>query len=200
MIKIGITGGIGTGKSTVANYIREQGFPVIDADALAHEATAKGSPVLQQLAEAFGRDILDGKGNLRRAEMARIAFASPENKAKLESIVTSQVIRDIGRQMEALAASGSPVAFLDAPTLFETGGGRLVDQVWLVTAAEQVRIERAMKRDGCTEEDVRARIRNQMSEEEKRRRSQEIIDNSSDLESLFHQINALIKKHVQTVK
>lgn len=192
---IGITGGIGTGKSTVSAYLKEQGYPVIDADQIARKVTEKGSATLAELARNFGSGILDRDGGLDRRRMAELAFSSPEKKARLEAIVTSRVIAETAARIRELRQEDGPVAFLDAPTLYETGSDVLVDEVWLVTADESVRVRRAADRDGCSEAEIRRRIRSQMSEEEKRYRADYIIDNSDGLEQLYIRIRALIKKH-----
>ena len=192
---IGITGGIGTGKSTVSAYLKEQGYPVVDADQIARKVTEKGSETLAELARNFGTGILDRNGELDRRRMAELAFSSPENKARLEAIVTAQVIAETAEKIRELRQEEGPTAFLDAPILYETGADVLVDEVWLITADESVRIRRAAERDGCGEAEIRRRIRNQMSEEEKFCRADYVIDNSDGLEQLYTRIRALIKKH-----
>lgn len=193
---IGLTGGIGSGKSTVSSYLKEQGFLILDADQIAHDITKKGSPVLQKIADAFGADMLDGEGNLQRKKLAAVAFSTSENKALLESLTTAEVVRLISETVAQLRKTKDyDIIFIDAPLLFEAGVDRLTDLVWMVSADEEIRIERVMNRDQISREDVLQRIANQMSNDEKIERSQEIIDNSSGKEELYRQVKALLEKY-----
>ena len=193
---IGLTGGIGSGKSTVSGFLREKGFLILDADQIAHDITKKGSPVLQQIADAFGADMLDAVGNLQRKRLAAVAFSTPENKALLESLTTAEVVRLIEEQVVQLRNNAEyDIIFIDAPLLFEAGVDRLTDLVWMVSADEQIRIARVMARDQVSEADVLQRIANQMDNDEKIRRSQELIDNSSGKEELYQQVEALLEKY-----
>jgi len=193
---IGLTGGIGSGKSTVSVFLKEQGYLILDADQIAHDITKKGSPVLAQIADAFGADMLDADGNLQRKKLAAVAFSTPENKKLLESLTTAEVVRLIEEQVEQLRSGRKyDIIFIDAPLLFEAGVDRLTDSVWMVTADEDVRIKRVMERDQISREDVLQRIANQMDNEEKIRRSHEIIDNSRGKEELYQQVSALMKKY-----
>ena len=193
---IGLTGGIGSGKSTVSAYLKEQGYLILDADQIAHDITKKGSPVLQKIADAFGADMLDADGNLQRKKLAAVAFSTLENKALLESMTTTEVVRLIAETVAQLRKTKDyDIIFIDAPLLFEAGVDRLTDLVWMVSADEEIRIERVMNRDQISRTDVLQRIANQMSNEEKIRRSQEIIDNSSGKEELYRQVKALLEKY-----
>lgn len=193
---IGLTGGIGSGKSTVSSYLKEQGFLILDADQIAHDITKKGSPVLQKIADAFGADMLDAEGNLQRKKLAAVAFSTSENKALLESLTTAEVVRLISETVAQLRKTKDyDIIFIDAPLLFEAGVDRLTDLVWMVSADEEIRIERVMNRDQISREDVLQRIANQMSNEEKIERSQEIIDNSTGKEELYRQVKALLEKY-----
>ena len=193
---IGLTGGIGSGKSTVSSYLKEQGYLILDADQIAHDITKKGSPVLQKIADAFGADMLDTEGNLQRKKLAAVAFSTLENKALLESLTTAEVVRLISETVAQLRKTKDyDIIFIDAPLLFEAGVDRLTDFVWMVSADEEIRIERVMNRDQISREDVLQRIANQMSNEEKIERSQEIIDNSSGKEELYRQVKALLEKY-----
>ena len=193
---IGLTGGIGSGKSTVSAYLKEQGYLILDADQIAHDITKKGSPVLQKIADAFGADMLDAEGNLQRKKLAAVAFSTLENKALLESMTTTEVVLLISETVAQLRKTKDyDIIFIDAPLLFEAGVDRLTDLVWMVSADEEIRIERVMNRDQISRTDVLQRIANQMSNEEKIRRSQEIIDNSSGKEELYRQVKALLEKY-----
>ena len=193
---IGLTGGIGSGKSTVSSYLREKGYYILDADQIAHDITKKGSPVLGRIAEAFGADMLDADGNLQRKKLAAVAFATAENKALLESLTTAEVVRIISNQVAELRNDGKhDIIFIDAPLLFEAGVDQLTDLVWMVSADDDIRIARVMDRDRVTREDVLQRIANQMDNDEKIRRSQEMIDNSRGKDELYQQVEALLGKY-----
>ena len=193
---IGLTGGIGSGKSTVSAYLRNEGYLILDADQIAHDITKKGSPVLLKIADAFGSDMLDEDGNLQRKKLAAVAFSTPENKAILESLTTAEVVRIIAEEVDYLRNCGQyDIIFVDAPLLFEVGVDEMTDFVWMVSADEEVRIARVMARDQVSREDVLQRIANQMDNEEKIRRSHEVIDNSRGKEELYQQVSALLEKY-----
>lgn len=193
---IGLTGGIGTGKSTVTEYLVHKGFPVIDADAISHKITEKGSPALDRLREVFGNEYFTEDGELDRKKMASLVFNSPEDKEKLESIITLQVLTDMEKKLELLEKQGSAgTVFLDVPLLYESGADELTDAVWLVTADEEARIRRVMDRDMCSRDEVLDRMRHQMTCEEKAKLADEIIDNSFGRDELYNRIEELIRKH-----
>lgn len=195
---IGLTGGIGAGKSTVSDFLRQKGCRIIDADRIAHQITEAGSPVLRQLAEAFGPEMIRPDGSLDRKALAAAAFSDPAQKQKLEEITTSRVIELIRRQLETLREQGldGPV-FVDAPLLFETGADALTDRVWLVDADLEVRIARTMERDHADREAVLRRIANQMPDAEKRARAHVIIDNSKGKDVLYQRVEGLLKNYDQ---
>lgn len=196
---IGLTGGIGAGKSTVSSYLREKGYLILDADQIAHDITAKGSPVLIRIAEAFGADMIREDGNLDRKKLAAVVFSDKQKKLLLEEITTRQVVEIIAEKVEELRKNGKyDIIFVDAPLLFEAGVDAMTDFVWMVTAADDVRISRVMERDNISREDVLRRIANQMSNEEKIRRSNEVIDNSHGKDELYRQIELLLTKYVES--
>lgn len=192
-IVLGLTGGIGTGKSTAARYLVSRGFTHIDADQIGRDLTKDGSPMLAVLEENFGRSeehperpsVLREDGSLDRAGLARIVFADPEKKARLDGIMFTEIIRIIRERIEG--AKG-PV-LLDAPLLFESEADALCDKVILVTADEEARIRRVMSRDGASREDVLARMGSQMSDADKASRADLIVDNSGSREDLFRQLD-----------
>jgi dephospho-CoA kinase len=198
MLVIGLTGGIGAGKSTVSGFLKMQGYPVIDADEMARGLTAKGSPVLQEIEKRFGSGVILADGSLDRKKLASIVFGNAEKKKLLEEITTSVVFDKIKKQVSDLRDAGTyDIIFVDAPLLYETGADRLTDMVWLVTADDEVRIKRVMARDGATREQVEERIANQMSQDEKKQRSKELIDNSRGKEELFIEICGLLEKYAK---
>lgn len=195
---IGLTGGIGAGKSTVTNYLRKQGYLVIDADAIAHQITEKGSPALKKIALCFGAEVLYKDGSLNRKKLAAFVFSDEEKKRQLEQLTTVEVVYIIKTQLEDLRKKGKQdIVFVDAPLLFETGADKLTDMVWLVDADMEARISRVMDRDGTSREAVVSRVQNQMDSSEKKKLSAEIIDNSKGKEELYQQIEYLLMRYVK---
>ena len=196
---IGLTGGIGAGKSTVSDYLLDKGFTVIDADKIARSMTEKGSETLQALTEAFGEDILFTDGCLDRKKLAAIVFSDEKKRFVLEELTTKKVVQIIEEKITGLQEEGyeAPV-FIDAPLLFESGADKLCDAVWLVDASIDIRIRRVMARDDVTSEEVKRRILNQMSSSEKIARSTDIIDNSKGKEALYEQVERLLERYAET--
>ena len=195
---IGLTGGIGAGKSTVTNYLRKQGYLVIDADAIAHQITEKGSPALKKIALCFGAEVLYEDGSLNRKKLAAFVFSDEEKKRQLEQLTTVEVVYIIKTQLEDLRKKGKQdIVFVDAPLLFETGADKLTDMVWLVDADMEARSSRVMDRDGTSREAVVSRVQNQMDSSEKKKLSAEIIDNSKGKEELYQQIEYLLMRYVK---
>ena len=194
---IGLTGGIGSGKSTVSSYLRDKGFHIIDADEEARKLTTKGSMCLENLQKEFGSEILFEDGSLNRKKLGEIVFKDKAKKEKLESLTTDVVVKNMEEETERLRSRGEyDIIFLDVPLLFETGLEKICDAVVVVTARDSVRIERVVARDGISSEQVKARINNQMSTEEKVRRATDVIDNSEGKEELHAQIEQLLVKYV----
>lgn len=187
---IGLTGGIGTGKSTVSSYLAQKGCYIIDADKISREMTMKGAPALDDILEVFGKSYFDEEGNLNRKKLGDLVFREPAEKVKLEKIITQRVIKQTHETIEYLAKSGfKGIVVVDAPLLFECGMEKIVDESWLVTAALEKRIERIIERDGLTKEQILARISNQMSQDMQEKLSNYIIDNSGSVDELKKEID-----------
>ena len=193
MYVIGITGGIGAGKSTVTSYVREKGYPILDADQISREIT-EDPAVLRQLSDTFGASVLRADGSLDREKMAGIVFHDREKRCTLENIVTRGTIEKL--EEEICSRKDDPgIIFLDGPILFETGAEYLTDAVWLVTCSMPERYRRLALRSGMTREQVDMRIASQMPEEEKAKKSDDIIDNSGTREETITQVELLLKKY-----
>ena len=190
MRRIGITGGIGSGKSAVTDRLRELGYSVFDADEVAREAAEPGEPAMQLLREEFGDDIFLENGALNRPALSKLMFHNPDVLLKVNEIFHPDIQARIETKIND--CDKNDVVFLSAPLLFESGIDWKTDEVWLVTADEDKRIDRVMKRDGISEADVRARMDNQMSDEEKRALSDVVIDNSGTLAQLYKSVDAKI--------
>lgn len=188
----GLTGGIGTGKSTVAKLLAEKGAVVIDADAIAREVVAPGSDGLVEIVRHFGIDVLEPDGALNRTKLGEIVFADPEKRKRLEGITHPRIFRHIGVRIAAAAEEGREVAVLDVPLLFETGATRAaVEKVIVAYAPRAVQEARVAARDPLPPEQIQARIAAQMDIEEKRRLADYVIDNSGTLEATKKQVDEL---------
>jgi len=181
---IGLTGGIGTGKSAVSRLLRNKGVTVIDADEATRAVQASGSEGLRRLVGEFGPSILAPDGGLDRARLAAIAFADPEARQRLNAIVHPMVREWMAdRQIEA-EARGEAYVVLDIPLLFESRGAAGLDDVILVYAPEELALRRLVEQRGMPEEQARARIAAQMPIEEKRRLARHVIENTGTLKEL----------------
>jgi len=183
---IGITGNIATGKSEVSRYLTGQGFKVIDADRVAREVVAVGSRGLEAVVARFGDGVLLEDGSLDRKGLGEIVFNDPEALENLNGILHPLILAAID---EAIARSRETIIFVDGALLFETGYARRMDEIWLVTAPEKVRIERLKQRDGLTLSQARKRIDAQMDPGEKMAASQVIIENLGTLDQLHEKID-----------
>lgn len=190
---IGLTGGIGTGKSTASEYLRKQGFSIIDADRISREIVEPGTLLLKELEKNFGSGIIKDDGTLDRKALAAIVFSDKEKKSRLDGLMHGHILDEIERKISESQSEEGRGIIVDAPLLFETGLEKKCDQVWLITADEKLRILRVCERDGMDPEEVRARIQNQMADEEKKERAHRIVDNSGSKEALLAQLAELIE-------
>jgi dephospho-CoA kinase len=200
---VGLTGGIGSGKSTVAAMLRELGATIVDADKIVHELQAPGEPMLEELASRFGRDILDASGALDRKALGAVVFSDPDARIALGLIVHPQVGLEMLRQVTAAREARAPLAVADIPLLYEgrrvgrdTAGALGVEGVILCWVPVEVQIVRTMERDECTRDEAMARIRAQVPIDEKRELAEHLIDNSGSVEETEHQVRDLYRKLV----
>lgn len=182
MLRIGLTGGIGTGKSRVARLLAQLGAAVIDADQIARRVVEPGGPAYDGVVARFGRGILHPDGTINRRALADIVFSDPAARRDLEALVHPAVRAETDRRIAELAQSPEPppAVVVDIPLLFEAGRAGDFDQIWVVYAPDDVAVARAAARDGTDPERVRARMRAQWPIEEKARRADVVIDNSGD--------------------
>ena len=193
---IGLTGTIGSGKSTVSARLAKLGALVLDADTISREAVKKGADGLNKIAEVFGKEVIDTNGELDRKALAGIVFSDESKRLILNGIIHPQVLKALKERTHGeKALNPNRMIVWDVPLLIEVGWVEYVDSVWLVTAPEQTRINRIMARDGCTIKQAQSRICAQMSEEEKARFSNEIIDNGGSLEQLYQRVDALYSEY-----
>ncbi len=183
---IGLTGNIGTGKSTVLAHLADLGARTVDADRLAHEIMLPGGPAYDAVVSAFGAGILAPDGRIDRAKLAAIVFADPQALARLESILHPLVI---ARVEEIAAAATEPVIAVEAVKLLESGmAARLCDEVWVIVARPEIALARLAAQRGMSEVEARRRLANQMPEAEKVARADVVIDNSGPPEETRRQV------------
>ena len=196
MMVIGITGGIGAGKSTAVNYLISKGFASIDADQIGRDLTAEGQPLLEKIGEQFGCVRHDGQtGNglvLDRRAMADLVFGDSDVKEAYDELVHGEIIAVIDERIAELRKTGTRGILLDAPLLFEANINDRCDVVILVTADMDKRIDRVSARDDADEEDIRDRISSQMSDDKKAEFSDFVVDNSGEPEDMFLQLDDII--------
>ena len=200
-VVIGLSGGIGSGKSTVSRMFRELGATVIDADAIVHELQAPGMPMVAELAREFGSQILDATGALDRKALGAIVFADEAARLRLNQIVHPQVGAEFARRLAAAIESKAKLIVLDIPLLFEgrvsgkgSAASRSAETTVVVWVPEPVQIERQIARDRCTREDALARVRAQMPLDQKRELADHVIDNSGPLADTERQVQALYER------
>ncbi len=193
---VGLTGPTGAGKSEAAHLLSEAGIPVVDADVLAREVTAKGHPCLHELAEAFSPAVLNEDGTLNRAALAAAAFASKEATARLNGITHPHIFRLAEARFAALWQEGVTLAAVDAPLLFESGMDTMCDCTVAVLAPAAVRQARICERDGITSEQAALRMHAQPDEAFYRERADEVLYNDGDLAAFRRAVGAWIA-HLQ---
>lgn len=175
---IGLTGGIATGKSSVALFFAERGIPVIDADQLARDAVPPGSPALERLVALFGREILTHDGLLDRKRLGALAFSEPEKRRQLEGILHPEIRKLAEERIAQAAEAGHRRLIYMAPLLIEAGATDRVDDIWVVTVGSEIQLERLMRRDGISRELAERIVSSQMPLSQKERYGSVVIDNS----------------------
>jgi dephospho-CoA kinase len=180
----GLTGGIGSGKSAVAQRLRARRLPVVNADDLARVAVAPGSLGLERIADYFGADVLTREGELDRAQLGQIVFSDPEARRMLDSMIHPIVRQLAAQRFQEIGERGEPLACYEVPLLYEGGLDRIYHPVLVVSAPLALREQRIAQRDGFDPKQIAARIAAQMPLEEKVRRADYVIDNAGTVEEL----------------
>lgn len=195
---VALTGGIGSGKSTVARMLEELGAVVIDADAIVHELQAPGMPMLEELTAAFGPEILDADGALRREDLGKLVFSDEAARLKLNAIVHPQVGAEFARRLADARQANVALVVLDIPLLLEGrrggrqgGAGAQAEATLVVWVPRETQLERQMARDDRGREDAEARIDAQLPLDEKREMADHVIDNSGTVEETAAQVRDL---------
>lgn len=197
---IGLTGGIGSGKSTVARALNEHGYPIVDADHIAREIVEPGQPALQELAEEFGADILDADGVLDRGLLASRAFENKETTQRLNNITHPRINQRTQELFDKAREHGAEAVIYDMPLLIDKGLHKDMDATIVVHAAERVRLERLTTKRGLEVDDVRRRINAQIGDETRKQHADILLDNNGTEEDLNKQIAQAVDKIKQLTK
>ncbi len=179
---IGLTGGIGSGKSTVAKVLEAQGASVLSADLIGHEVYNPGRPAWQEIVDRFGREVVADDGTIDRKKLGAVVFSDPKHLAALNSIVHPRMKGMMRKRLAALAQDGAQITVLEAALLFEAKWDDLADEVWVTAVAPAIAAKRTSERSGLSQDQVLERIKSQMSNEERTQNAHLVIDTDGDLE------------------
>jgi len=195
MLRVGLTGGLASGKSFVGEALASLGCHLLKADELGHQLLMPGTPVYEKVVAEFGPGILDSEGRIIRRALASLVFADPQRLARLNAIVHPAVIEEEERWMQDVSARDPHgIAVVEAAILIETGSYRRFDRIVLAVCPDELQIERAMKRDGLSREEALQRLERQMPLEEKRKFAHYIIDTSGPKEQTLAQVRRLYEE------
>ena len=190
---IGITGGIASGKSTVTEFLRQQGYQVIDADQVVHELQEPGGRLYQALLSTFGSAILQEDGRLDRPKLGAMIFGNPDLLTQSSQLQNEIIREELARRRDLLAET-EDIFFMDLPLLFELEYDNWFDQIWLVDVTEEAQLSRLMNRNALNKEEAEKRIAAQLSLQEKRKRADVLIDNNGSLEETRQQLRDALQK------
>lgn len=196
MYLIGLTGGMGSGKSTVADCLRSNGIPVIDADVIAHKIMNEEN-TLDKIHEIFGKNVFDKDGSLNKVKFSSVLFTNTVKRKKLNEFVHPKVWTEMMNETEKYVTKGSKVIFLDVPLLIESGWHTRVNETWLVKADYNERIARLCLRTNLSTEEIKKRIEIQMPESEKEEYADKIINNDGTIEETEKQVIEELKKIIE---
>lgn len=199
MFKIGLTGGIASGKSTVLTYFMDKGIPYIDADIVAREVVEPGTEGLKAIVDTFGSNVLHADGTLNREALGAIVFHNEEKRQLLNSCLKTHIRNRIMELTSQYEQGNTPILIYDIPLLIEGEWYTMMDEVWLVYVNEMTQIERLMSRNGYTREDALARINSQMRLDDKRAYADIIVDNNGTPHDLTVQLNTIWNERIETV-
>ena len=195
MFRIGLTGGIASGKSTVSDILRAKGAWIIDADKLARQVVEPGQPALKEITVVFGEGVLLPNGQLNRKLLGEIVFADDVKRRLLEDITHPAISRAVDEEINRAEQAGVAVVVLDVPLLIETGWTTMVDELWVVYVSPETQIERLIKRDGLDRKQALGRIASQMRLQDKLQYANVIIDNNQGLDETTQQVLTAWKQH-----
>ena len=204
MLVIGLTGGIGTGKSEAAKHLAALGAELIDADVVGHEAYRPHAEAWRRVVEAFGEGILGPDKEIDRRSLGAIVFSDPEQLARLNGIMHPLMAGMVQERIDTYREEGAGVVVVEAALLFEAGWNSLVQEVWVTDSPVDVVVQRLAQRNGMSEDDARRRVSSQMSRDERLERADFVIDNSGDVEGMQKVIDELwatrVKERIEQTK
>lgn len=198
MLKVGLTGGIGSGKTSVSDLFENLGVPVIDTDIIAHDLVDNNTEVLQEIADTFGQDMLNLDGCLNRKKLAQIVFKVKENKQRLENILHPKIQHEVITQLHALASTPKPPAYaiIVIPLLIEAHYHDLIDRVLVVMSDEETRVKRVQQRDSRSVSEIQSIINNQTDDQKRQQIADDIIENNSNIKYLAAKVAELHEKYI----
>lgn len=194
MIKVGLTGGIATGKSTVAGYLRKQGIPIIDADVIAREVVVVGKPALDEIRTVFGDTVINEAGELDRKALGKLVFGNRALLKKLNAITHPYVYAEMEAQAEHYRIAGEQLVILDLPLLYETNNHAGAQKVIVVVVTEEKQLERLMKRNDLSLAEAKQRVAAQMPLAQKQLLADFVVDNNGTIQSTYEQVDQILKK------
>ena len=199
MLKIGLTGGIGSGKTAVSEQFQRLGINIIDTDIISRELVNHNQLVLQKIVKIFSDKVLDGKGAIDRKKLAQIVFNNKKQKQQLENILHPAIRNEVNRQIQRFSCHNTPPEYLIVviPLLLETGFTDLIDRILVVMAEENVRVERIKQRDNRTLGEIQAIISSQVNDDKRISAADDIIENNNNFKQLESQVKQLHKKYLQ---
>jgi dephospho-CoA kinase len=197
MMVIGLTGGIGTGKSEVASILEDLGAVIINADQVGHRAYSPHTEAWNEVVKAFGEGILQPNGEIDRKQLGAIVFGDPGQLARLNQIMHPRMARLVSEEIEKLREEGAAAVVVEAAVLIEAGWDELVDEVWTTESPEETVVDRLMTRNGLNRAEVVKRVQAQMSSEARSARSQVVVGNSADLAGLKNTVRNLWETRVK---
>ncbi|HHV93623.1 MAG TPA: dephospho-CoA kinase [Firmicutes bacterium] len=192
MLVVGLTGGIASGKSTVASFLKELGFLVLDADQYAREAVRRGTPGWQEVMEVFGPEYFYPNGELNRKKLGQLVFRDRDARQKLNAIVHPKVIAMIEEGIEGARKQGEPLVFVDVPLLYETGLEKRMDTVIVVAVDYETQLQRLQERDNLSREEAECRVASQMPLALKAQQAEYVVDNSGSIEETRLQVKKIV--------
>lgn len=190
---IGLTGSIGTGKSTIANKFRDLDIPVVDADLIAREVVEPGKDAYQDIVATFGKEILQNDKTLDRKALGNIVFNNEAKRKQLNAIIHPAIRKEMVRQRDEWVRNGKECVVLDIPLLYESGLTHFVDKVIVVYVDPEIQLQRIMDRDQSTEEEAKSRINSQIPVSEKAKKADAVIDNNRSKEESYRQLKAILE-------
>jgi len=199
MLKIGLTGGIGSGKTAVSEQFQRLGINIIDTDIISRELVNHNPAMLKKIVEIFSDNVLDGKGAIDRKKLSQIVFSNKQQKQQLENILHPDIRNEVKQQIQRFSLLNTPPEYIIIviPLLLETGFTDLIDRILVVMAEENIRVERIKQRDNRTMGEIHAIISSQVNDDNRIRAADDIIENNNNFKDLESQVRRLHKQYLQ---